>query len=58
MGNLRSVAKALVHVAPDAGGVRRVRSITEVQLDAAQKIELKTLYRHDGKAFIASFLGD
>lgn len=55
---MAAAIQVLVHVAPDAGGVRRVRSITEVQLDAAQTIELKTLYRHDGKAFIASFLGD
>jgi pilus assembly protein CpaF len=55
---MAAAIQVLVHIAPDAGHVRRVRSVTELQLDAAQMIELKTLYRHDGKAFIASFLGD
>ena len=47
----------LVHVGPDASGTRRVLSIGELRITPAETLELRTHFRHDGKAFVASFLG-
>lgn len=47
----------LVHVGPDASGTRRVLSIGELRITPAETLEVRTHFRHDGKAFVASFLG-
>jgi pilus assembly protein CpaF len=47
----------LVHVGPDTGGARRILNLSELRTTAAGALEVRTLFRHDGKAFVASFLG-
>jgi pilus assembly protein CpaF len=52
----------LVHLAPDGTGTRRVLSISELHQPQPHELELRPLFRYDGKAFLAteqraSFLG-
>jgi type IV secretory pathway ATPase VirB11/archaellum biosynthesis ATPase len=54
---LAAALQVFVHVAPDPGGARKVRSISELQLTGSDTLELRTLYRYDGAAFVESFLG-
>ncbi|MET0390859.1 MAG: ATPase, T2SS/T4P/T4SS family [Polyangiales bacterium] len=54
---MAAALQLLVHVGPDATGARKVQSISEVRVSSSAEIELRTLFRHDGKTFVASFLG-
>jgi Flp pilus assembly CpaF family ATPase len=54
---MAAALQLLVHVGSDASGARRVQSISELRLTPASTLELRTLFRHDGKAFVASFHG-
>jgi Flp pilus assembly CpaF family ATPase len=54
---LAAALQVFVQVAPDPSGARRVRSISELQLTGSDTLELRTLYRYDGAAFVESFHG-
>jgi len=54
---LAAAVQLLVHVEADAQGTRRIQSLSELRLTASDTLEVRTLFRHDGKAFVASFHG-
>ncbi|HEX4353938.1 MAG TPA: ATPase, T2SS/T4P/T4SS family [Polyangiales bacterium] len=43
----------LVHLAPDGSGQRRILSISKLRREDDDQLELRVLYRYDGKAFLA-----
>jgi pilus assembly protein CpaF len=53
---MAAAVQLLVHVGPDPMGARRVLSISELHVTVAATLELRALFRYDGKDFVASFL--
>jgi pilus assembly protein CpaF len=50
---LAAALHVLVHLAPDRVGTRRVLSISELRYSQPDTLELRPLFRYDGKAFLA-----
>lgn len=55
---LAAALQVVLHIAPDASGARKIRSISELRSSGADALELRTLFRHDGTAFVESFLAN
>jgi pilus assembly protein CpaF len=61
-GLLASAVQVLVHIAPSKDGSRRIQNIAELRGAQGERLEVRTLHRHDGGSFKAtehraSFLG-
>jgi len=54
---IAAALQLLIHVGEDPSGTRRIQSISELRLTPPSTLEVRTLFRHDGKGFVASFLG-
>jgi Flp pilus assembly CpaF family ATPase len=50
---LAAAVQLLVHLGPDASGARRVHSICELRHLPSDALEVRPVFRYDGKAFLA-----
>jgi pilus assembly protein CpaF len=48
---LAAALQLFVQLGPDPSGTRRIQSISELHLDSAETLELRPLFRHDGKVW-------
>jgi len=49
---LAAAVQLLVQVGPDGSGARRIQSLSELRHRPPDALELRPLFRHDGKAFL------